>query len=70
MEMPALSKEERVKKYLEFVRLWVAAKPGEESQKRRDANLVWKQKIEDGQSVSEVNYLEQAGFFLVIQERN
>ena len=68
--MPAMSKEERVKKYLEFVRLWVAAKPGEESQKRRDANLVWKQKIEDGQSVSEVNYLEQAGFFLSSRKRN
>ena len=68
--MPAMSKEERVKKYLEFVRLWVAAKPGEESQKRRDANLVWKQKIEDGQSVSEVNYLEQAGFFLSSRENN
>ena len=57
-----MSKEERVKKYLEFVRLWSEThKAGGESEKRREANVVWKQKIEDGQSVSEVNYLEQTG---------
>ena len=56
-----ISQEERVKKYLEFVRLWSETyKAGEESEKRREANLVWKQNIEDGQSVSEVGYLEQA----------
>ena len=60
-EKPLMSKEERVKRYLEFVRLWSLTKPGLESEKRREANLVWRQKIEEGQSVSEVNYLEQAG---------
>ena len=56
-----MSKEERVKKYLDFVRLWLETyKAGEESERRREANVVWKKKIEDGQSVSEVGYLEQA----------
>merc|ERR1719234_2020199 len=58
-EKPPMSKEERVKRYLEFVRLWSLTKSGEKSEKRRQANLVWRQKIEEGQSVSEVNYLEQ-----------
>jgi len=58
-EKSLMSKEERVKRYLEFVRLWSSTKPGEESEKRREANLVWRHKIEDGLSMSEVNYLEQ-----------
>ena len=56
-----ISKEDRVKKYLDFVQLWLEVKSGGESQKRREANLVWKEKIEEGQSLSEVNYLEQVG---------
>ena len=56
-----ISKEDRVKKYLDFVQLWLEVKSGGEGQKRREANLVWKEKIEEGQSLSEVNYLEQVG---------
>ena len=55
-----MSKEERVKKYLDFVRLYCETyKMREESEMRREANVVWKQNIEDGQSVSEAGYLEQ-----------
>ena len=55
-----MSKEERVKKYLDFVRLYLETyKMREESEMRREANVVWKQNIEDGQSVSEAGYLEQ-----------
>ena len=55
-----MSKEERVKKYLDFVQLYLETyKMREESEMRREANVVWKQNIEDGQSVSEAGYLEQ-----------
>jgi len=65
-----MSKEERVKKYLEFVRLWLETyKAGEESERRREANVVWKKKIEDGQSVSEVGYLEQVAILRAIRRK-
>ena len=59
-----MSKEERVKKYLDFVRLYCETyKMREESEMRREANVVWKQNIEDGQSVSEAGYLEQVRLY-------
>merc|ERR1712181_71263 len=46
-------------RYLEFVRLWFLTKPGLESEKRR----------EEGQSVSEVNYLEQVAILRATRRR-
>jgi len=64
-----ISKEDRVKKYLDFVQLWLEVKSGGEGQKRREANLVWKEKIEEGQSLSEVNYLEQVAILRALRRQ-
>jgi len=51
--------KDRLELYLDFVKLWCEVHTGEAAQVKKEANIMWKEKLQKGDSVSVLDYMEQ-----------